>query len=186
MNSFRAERFEAFVELLSSAAELGVVFVTEREHGIVQVRQLRRGFGADMGPELRRVVRRFTVAPGASDDHGAGFLREVELGGGVQFHDAGRETLRRRFLRELLGQTLRRTALAAVEHEQWVSGLRRRGLAAGSRARLAEIRIGEESGEVAVQPRALLGREGRAAGNVRNAGHQSLALVRVINRSSGP
>ena len=179
MDAFCSQLFEAFVELLSCAAELRVIFVAEREHGVTEVLQLRRGIGADVRPEVGRVVRRIPIAPGAGDDDGASLLSKIELRGGIEFHDARCEAFRRRFFRKLLRETFGRSALAAVENEERLGRRRRGGLA--RRPWLAEVGVGEEPGEVAVEPGTLLRREGRAAGNVGNARHQRWSGSQFIN-----
>ncbi len=64
----RAQHCEPLVHLASRLAELRIAGVAERQHGVLELRHLRRALAEQVFDEAASVVRRVTVAVRAHDD----------------------------------------------------------------------------------------------------------------------
>ena len=118
VNPSRAELFQSLVELFARAAEVGIGFVAQREHGIAQVIYLWRGAGVKLLPEPNSIIRRIAVAPGAGHDDEASLCREVHGGKGIQLQHARGESAVLGVFRETPGQLFGGAGLAAIHDEQ--------------------------------------------------------------------
>ena len=170
MHALRAEFLEALVADFPELAERRVVRVAEREDGVAEVRERRRGVGAEVVPKGLRVVGRVAVAVGAGDDEDVFLLGQIDGFILRHVHELGRKAALRRFLRRLFRQPLGGAGLAAVQEHQRLGG---RGGCGGETVHRAggEGGVGEKSGEVAVEPEALFRGERGVVWNERNRSH---------------
>ena len=72
-----AELGEALIDHASGFAELGIAGVAQREHRVLQLRQLRRTLGAEEFVQRARFIRRIAVAMRADHDVQQLFLRDL-------------------------------------------------------------------------------------------------------------
>jgi hypothetical protein len=98
-----AKRFEASIEFLGSATEVGVIPVAQTKHGVFKVSQGWRSSGAQPGPEVGGIVGRIAVAPRARDDEDLTAPIQIDLFVVVEGYHSRLEASLGRFLRRTFG-----------------------------------------------------------------------------------
>ena len=169
VDAFRAESFEAQVEINAALAEIGIRRIAEGEDRVFHPSERGCGFRHQPLMEIGSGVGRFAIAVSAGDEQHVFFRREFR---GIVLCDVrhrGEEISFFQILDELLGEALGIARLRCVKHRH---GHRRSGHGAGSRC------LWQMSGKKAVEPQALFGCEGGVVGNKRMLRH-----VRIVGKS---
>jgi hypothetical protein len=155
---------EPLIEFCSKLAELFVVAIAESEDGVLQFAELW-GISKQRLAEGLAGIGSFAVTIGACEDHRVCLLCDI---GGSDRREAGDGcdmALCFELFRELLCEALGRAALRGEVHRDVVGSAsrqcRKRGCG-GCR---------EHTCQQAIEPRSLLGGEGRIVGDVRNGRH---------------
>ena len=180
--AFCAEGGEAFVEFAAGPAEVGIIFVAEREDGIAERFEAWGVFGVERFEKFGRVVGWFAVAPRAGNEKEARSGAEHFEGDRIQLFDLGGETVLGGFFGDAFGDLFGGAGLATEADEE------RLGFFRQGRGRLSfgAVRVREKANEVAVEPCTLLRREWRAAGNEWNIAAHFFSARKFVFAGGAP
>src|SRR6185503_18710956 len=97
----------SLVKFFSCTAKVGVVPVTQSQHGEMAMAQADRRLGVERIPKVDRIVRGITLTPGTGYDQQCLLLFKINRGASIHFHNPRRVASPASFRPQLFSECFR-------------------------------------------------------------------------------